>query len=664
MKRTIVAGAAVALPLAALFWSSGAVAPHTAFAALGIIVVVVLAAGKLLLRAAHAEDLPEPAAWVAGIFATAMALFALVTAFHVLAATAFAIWAVAVLGALFALRAPLPPAPAPRGGLVALLLCGAATMAWCHELAAVPEIFAREGALKTWTDQFIHGTVISQFGDPRAAGHQAIELAGLAAPSYHYASYMLPAALAWPLDLPGLTLATSVWTPLGFFTLCAAVYALGDALGGRAAGVAALVALTLVPDAASYGLYNRLFGYYWYVIAVPGASYGIALALLAIVFLDRWMTTRDLRALAAGASVVTGLFLVRVHIFLLAFPVWLTTAAFSLPAVQRRKLPYLCAAAAGFGLFVWAFYALLPQTVPALWAFLDNLHNQQHPTAYRGLYEGAMRFYGSDVALLLGLLLVFPACLGIFLILYPLSVALARRVRPLRGIDLVPVAMLVWYLLLILSAPIPPDGDATELTQRPFVLLYAVFAIWTAAGFAVWLESLGGLRARNVRLSLIAATAASVIGVLFLTVKDWRWAYEYQAAEGLPRAASFIRGNWRRGDVIAVEGLKTGLITTDAAIQLVSLTGVPAYLARPFYFLHVTDKAHHAEVAAARYAALEAVAQEKSIDAALRRLRDLGVQWYVVAESDRRGPRWDPERRRAAFVEGMVAVYSAGQAGR
>src|SRR5207344_1616573 len=177
--------------------------------------------------------------------------------FQILAATAFAVWATVVLGASLVLRAPAPATAAPpRGDLVALLLCSAATLGWCHELAAVPGIFATEGVLYTWTDQFIHGTVISQYGDPRAAGHQAIELAGLARPSYHYASYMLPAALAWPLDLPGLPLATSLWTPLGFFTLCAGVYSLGHALAGRAGGVAALAALTLVPDPASYGVYN------------------------------------------------------------------------------------------------------------------------------------------------------------------------------------------------------------------------------------------------------------------------------------------------------------------------------------------------------------------------------------------------------------------------
>ena len=116
-----------------------------------------------------------------------------------------------------------------------------------------------------------------------------MELAGVAREPYHYASYMLPALFAWPLDLPGLTLATSVWVPLGFLTACAGAYALGATLAGTAGGFAPLGALTLLPDAASYGLHNRLFGYYWYVIAVPTASYAVGIGLLAMALLRRWL---------------------------------------------------------------------------------------------------------------------------------------------------------------------------------------------------------------------------------------------------------------------------------------------------------------------------------------------------------------------------------------
>lgn len=647
----------LAPPLAALFWLSGAVSPLAALAAMALLAYVVLSAGFLLLRLARAEDMPAPAAWVLGIFATAISMYTLAICFDLLAASAFAVWALLVLcvGALMRRSAPAPRR-LQRSELVALLLCVLGTVFWCWELAEVPRILWRDGVLTTWVDQFIHGSGISQFGDPRAAARQSILLADVPGMPYHYASYMLPAALAWPLDLPGLTLAMSVWVPLGFLTVCAGAYALGATLAGPAGGVAALGALTLLPDAASYGLHNRLFGYYWYVLAVPTASYAVGVALLAIAFLGRWTAARDARALAASAALVAGLALIRMHIFAPLVPAWLACAALAARLVRRRALLFAAAGLALFGLFVWGFYRAFPDAPHALGIFLEYTHTRQQPTAYRGLYAGLMYLYGAPVAVPVGVLLVIASTLGIFGIFYPLSVLLVRRTRRLELIELVPLALLVSYVLLILTAPIPPHGDSTEFTQRPFVLVYAVFAVWTAAGFSGWLAMHGGLRRRRVWLPLLIAAALAVTWVLHSTVGDWRWAQTYTVAEGLPQAATYVRSRSQPGDLLAAQGLSPALENTDLAVQMVGMTGVPAYLARPF--IYISGGGPRAQTAHQRYVALRALERQTSAEAALARLRALGIRWYVVAQRDRRGPLWDPERRRAVFVDRMVAVYS------
>lgn len=647
----------LAPPLAVLFWRSGAVSSLAALAAVALVGYVVLSAGFLLLRLARAQDMPAPAAWVLGIFATAIGMYALVVCFELLAASAFVVWALVVL-CLCALVRRSPPAPRPlqRSELVALLLCAAGTAYWCWELAEVPRILWRDGVLTTWVDQFIHGSGISQFGDSRAAGRQSIQLADAARIPYHYASYMLPAALVRPLDLPGLTLAMSVWVPFGFLTVCAGAYALGAALAGPSGGVAALGALTLLPDAASYGLHNRLFGYYWYVLAVPTASYAVGVALLALVFLRRWTAAGEARGLVASAALVAGAAFIRMHIFALLLPAWLACAALSARLVQRRALLFAGGGLALFGLFVWGFYRVFPDAPHALGIFLEYAHTTQQPTAYGDLYADLMRLYGAQVAVPAGLLLVLASTLGIFGILYPVSVLLARRVRRLELIDLAPLALLACYMLLIVTAPVPAHGDSTEFTQRPFVLVYAVFAVWTAAGFAGWLAQQGGLRRRRVWLPLMIAAAFTVMWVLVSTVSDWRWRQSHTLAEGLPQAATYLRERSQPGELLAAQGLDTALATPDLALQLVGMTGVPAYLSRPF--IHISFGGPGARIAEQRYVALRAVERETSAEAALARLRALGIRWYVVAESDQRGPRWDPERRRAAFVERMVAVYS------
>jgi hypothetical protein len=245
--------------------------------------------------------------------------------------------------------------------------------------------------------------------------------------------------------------------------------------------------------------------------------------------------------------------------------------------------------------------------------------------------------------------------LGLLLLLYPVTAWLARRRGGWHAIDVVPMVLLACYGLLLLTAPIPANGDATELTQRPFVLLYAVLAIWTASRFVTWLQLQGGLRTRRAWLILVGVTAAGAAGTFAFTVPDARWDEFHKLTPGLPQAAQFIRLRSRPGDTLAVQGLDSGpwSIAADVAVEFVSLTGVPAYLSRPY--IHTMRGGLAKQVAARRYEELERVAREASLAAASRRLSALGIRWYIAPGNA--GPAWDPERRRAAFVAGQIAVY-------
>jgi hypothetical protein len=87
MTRIIAATLVVALPLAGMPWLSGAVPLPVALGAMTLFVCVVMWSGLLLLRAAQADDMPVPSAWVLGAFATAIVVYALVRWFHLLAAS-------------------------------------------------------------------------------------------------------------------------------------------------------------------------------------------------------------------------------------------------------------------------------------------------------------------------------------------------------------------------------------------------------------------------------------------------------------------------------------------------------------------------------------------------------------------------------------------------
>ena len=655
-----IATAAIAPPLAWLLWLSGSVSPAAALGCMALFAFVVVSAGSLLLRAAGAGDMPAPAAWVLGIFATALAVYGLCALLAWNAASAFALWSVAVV--LAALRWRSDPSPRRLGAaeLVGLLACGAATLMWCGHVAGAAQRAARGEPLFAWVDFLIHAGVIAQFGGPLAVGRGAIELVDFPLFPYHYASYTLAAAFAVPLDLPGLPLSSALWLPLGFFTLCAGAYALGDSLAGRTGGIAALGALALVPDPASYGLH----GFHWTVLALPGSTYAVGICLLAIAFLRRWSPGGRWAPLAAAGILVAGTAFFRIHVFALALPAMLVTAAMALPVVQRRKLVFACAGLAALAAFVVAFYALVPDAVPALEIALDILlGDQMGPTAYAMSYPRLAAIHGQAFAMSAGLLVWLAACLGVLAVLYPLSAWLVRRVRGPQGLEVEPAAFLACYLLLLVTAPRPFHGDATEFTQRPYVLLYAVFAIWTACNLV---SALAGGRARDARhpwLALLAAGGlalclvwphAPALGSQPRFKSGWHY-YELRFEEGLPQAAAFLRANARPGDVFAARGVTLAWGATDIALDVIALTAMPAYLSRPY--IHIALGGDREQVVRQRYAALARVAREEEAAAAARRLRELGIRWYVVTGGY--GPRWDPQLRRAAFVSGKVAVYSS-----
>jgi hypothetical protein len=191
------------------------------------------------------------------------------------------------------------------------------------------------------------------------------------------------------------------------------------------------------------------------------------------------------------------------------------------------------------------------------------------------------------------------------------------------------------------------------------VLFYAVVAIWTVAGLVRALIARG---VPHVGRALLVAGGVGLVlvwpqtGMLGELPKFlWGWKhYPYFLHEGMPQAATYIRRSAIPGDLIAAQGLSYGWVSTDIATQLVGMTGVPAYIARPF--IHFEGKGPRHEVALKRYFELKQVAAEASVPDALARLRELGVSWYVVV--GKAGPLWDPARGQAAFSNGEVAVYS------
>src|SRR3989442_7124727 len=169
MKRTVATTLVLALPLSALLWLSGAVPLHLALGGVTLVVFFVTFSGFLALRALRLAELPASAAWVAGVFASALVVYVLVAWFKLLAVHAFALWAgaLAACAVFFPERDPRAQ-PLDREDLAGLAVCGLVTLMWCRAIAQASAGLVREGVLYAWIDYFVHGGIISQFGDPLA----------------------------------------------------------------------------------------------------------------------------------------------------------------------------------------------------------------------------------------------------------------------------------------------------------------------------------------------------------------------------------------------------------------------------------------------------------------------------------------------------------------
>jgi hypothetical protein len=644
---------------------------------------VTMATGRLLLVAARAPDADVCAAWTAGLLGICLGVYALTTAFPLSAAAAFGIVAVVVLGLEIALARRHGPLPDWRAS-IGFALCVAFTAAWCNAPAGAYEVLRAEGALPVWPDFFIHGGLISQFGDPRAVTHQSIYLADHPSSFYHYASYAAAAALAGMLDQPGLPMATAAWLPLGFLAMSAGAYALGERLAGAAGGLAALAAIVILPDASSYGLRNGAFSFHWMVLAAPGATYALGAAFLSLVLLDRWIAERSPGALIASALLAGSMLFFRAHLFLLYFPAWLATAIFCSAPERSRKALLATLPLAGVGIAGAATVAVahLESTRLGYWfrglaldGFLTHAHTAQEPTAYTGVYADLASRHGGGVAIAAGILLAFVAALGAFLILFPAAMALARRCGVLRPIDACPAFLALCWLLLMVFAPVPWHGDPTELIHRPVVLLYAGAAIWTLCLALRCLATQAGEVANRrwpaVLAGALLALPAIVAGAQSMASPKFRWGQNEVAKRvepGLVEAAAFLRKHARVGDIFATAGLSAQYTEFDLPTRLCALTGIPAYLSRPY--LEMIKDGPRKTLASARLAALKEVDRQADYTAAIDLLRRLPVQWYAVAGE--KGPRWDPGRERAAFSAGSISLYatfdrsssnSAGSAG-
>jgi hypothetical protein len=678
-----------ALALAALLLALAVIAGlgPDASAVMGLVAaagVIALAGDRLTSALGYAGDTaaggaaPAGVQVVAGLMLAALAVSAIVTLSDTSALTAFAIFAGCVLLAAATTRRGGPaPAQADWADGARLVVIGAAVLFWVRRTLAPAD--GADGTIAAWSDYVLHAVEIAQYEHGRAAG--AMLMAGEPLVFYHRGTYALPAALAQWLDATPLQSSTAVLLPLGLFVAVVAAAALADRIGGGPlAGWASAAGAIALPDAAAVGLRNGFFGAHWLLFTSPGTGWAVGAALLSMLMLDRWLNGADRRALAAAVLACAATFWLRAHVFLLAAPTLvlliLWRAGQTRPAWGRAGLLALAAGAAG---------AAAVASIPALrepWLafsavddYLPLVHGTMIPSAYEGLWATLAATLPWSAALLLGALLVLPACLGVLLPAYAVLLVMGARTARLRAIDAAPIAMAVTLVGLTLAAPGTAHGDLSEYQHRGFPLLY-MLTLAVCAGLLVrmlaWVARLrhaaparpvaGGpsrLWSGSAQAAAAALTCAAVVarGGTDPGANAMPWTsvyYPLRPDAGLVAAAGYLRAEARRDERLAVLPPEPDVVLNDAASLLVALSAVPAWIGRVEVQRRTADP-HRRGTVEARAAGLRQIGASSDIGQLHQALRERGVRWLVFRGDA--APAWDPADELAAFRAPGVRVY-------
>jgi hypothetical protein len=522
------------------------------------------------------------------------------------------------------------------------------------------------GMARGWSDHFIHAAHIGEFAGRATPALSSYLLAGEPIHFYHYAPYMLPAALAGIIDAPALAFVGTILIPHGALLTALAVYALVRTLANLETALIAAAALLLVPDPSSYGLRNGFLGFHWMLFTSPGGFYGLAGAFLALTWLVLWRTT-PARACGWMALLVTlAIVQLRAQILVLFAPSAVAALAMETQAVRQsgwRLIRPLAVALAG-GLLVvvavpdfhepWRRFSAAPELI-------EFVHTMQAPTAYDGVYRAMAERLGTPVALSIGWTMLVPAMLGALTLVSLPAFAAAVRRSGTRPLDWFPLCCLACWLGLVLVAPRGADGDIGQYQHRPFVLVYAAAFVWTTT----WLARL--FRSpevswtghwQSVRFAVIATATiiAAAIAPGERARPTFAWGTRYYGLpidRGVLDAAAFIRARAGAGDTLAVLPVNTVERPGDPATVLVSLTDVPAYVALPGY--EVLREPHSRALVKRRFGTLRSVEASHDLGTAMARLGGEGVTFLVVLGPE--GPDFDPARSGAAWSSARAAVY-------
>jgi len=541
-------------------------------------------------------------------------------------------------------------------GLLAVIVSLVAATAWSQDLIW-PTRAVQDGVVfKPWSDFFFHASVVSRSLQTRTLLQVGnYEWQGFPAIFYHYASYSLASCLAKAGHVSAYATVVGFWAPFGSFLTGLASYALARAIWSQAAGLAALMATFLVPDAWLLNVAHPIYGYFWLQHVAPAGLYAVAIAGTALILITQGM--REGRRAWIASGVVLGALVVffKAQIFVAAFPLLFFSAVVAWP--PRKRWRWLI-----IGACVIAGLSLLPLVnrfyvgpnvrfdfsgTVLYWKLLAGMAKGTPVEGWYMIFNTGHPF-PSHLAQAIGLTMLNG--LGVFALAAPLTWLLALWRKTWQVSESISVAAVV--ILLAMTFGLSGDLRTTELIHRPFVWAYWLVASLTAGRlFSLLAGARPHLSAWAVTVSLVALLSVPVRYGSGLQRAKWPSGAVYSGLSvdrGLIDCAHYIK-NRPPGDAVAQDS------HLDPTLILGALSERRSFAAR-LEMWKLVSRAFRDSSYQEQLGKLKRLQQATNIRDLQRSARETGIRWYVAHPDD---PNvWPAEfRDQPAFESNGYRVY-------
>jgi hypothetical protein len=515
----------------------------------------------------------------------------------------------------------------PSYGAICVICTFSVIWSW-QAIWAVPRL--RETYIfPAWQDFFFHSCMITEFAHFSDFGGTWIFAHGTKIPIYHYASYMLPAAISTFSNFPALALATAFTEPFSFIVMGLGAWVLGVVIAGRIGGAACIAAIFMLPDAAYYWFRNPYYDFHWLLQITP-MGYGIGFSLLALALGIGGVRQRSAAAfwLAAALTLISASFKMQLFALLLLSGFMLVGSYW-----RPRKLWVL-----------WACFASICIAAAGLIGVAELLPRAPHFLSTR--WEPGLALQGllpsgtisdklpSVFAVPAGLAILLLTAFGGLLPAYIVGVAWSRNAKLLDFFDVVPLVFVLVYCFIVVTFP-RNTGD--EFQHRPFTLVYAVLAVWCACLTVKFVKATLVGRA-NLALTAFAFVLLPFPFLMQMSAQsghhaaDWmKSAARVEVPRGLFQSAEYIRQHASISDVT----LKS---SDDGDVPLFGY--LTAISERASYVLLL--RSHSAwdlwgtplDVVAAREAVGRELLQAPTFEEFSQIAQAAGISWYVLSPPD------------------------------